>query len=1640
MTKNTDQSNQQDGFVQSLQERIKELEYQNKALKSTLNAQTKEQSNEDIFQNIFDSIEDSVYIHDFNGNILLVNLAASQLLGYEIEELLNLNVKDIVHRPIDDEIVNTFENLEKKKSFIFQDFHYTKLGQKINVEVNIQRLLFRGQKAILNVARNLCERMVQKEALILSERKYHQLFNHMNSAFALHEIIVDDSGKPTDYVYIEVNKAFEELTGLKNDDIKGKAVSQILYHHLKAELIDWIELYGNVALSGESIINDSIYIESMGRWFNLAAYCPQPGYFATIFRDISDQKTIQNALIESEQRYKLLSDLAFEAIIIHRDGQIIDVNSAFEKLTGFTREESIGHDMYQGIRLPEDKKAILENASKPYAKPYQITGITKDGSEYQAEIQGREFNLNGQKNRIVSIRNISEILKTNLALKESEEKFRVLAETTPTGILVYQNDKWQYANRAALSITEYEESELFQMRYWDIIHPEYQQMVKERGKKRQQGMTTDNNYEFKIISKYGKEKWVDMTATQIDYRGQIGVLISVIEISQRKSALLKLSESENRFKSLSRSAMDLASFNSPHEILSYSTKKILESMGNQGYVTVSSFDGNSKTWQLKAVEGLGNKLKKIIGLLGFEITQLKGEILNDFYNEPNFGKLITLELDLHKLTYGLIPVPIARAIERLLSITSIQTISFNHNDHLFGNISILSSENSQSINTEFIEAFISQMTVFLEKERVKHEVKENEKRYKLLSDKATEGILIHHHGQVIDANLAFDKMFGYQIDELKQQHVVNVFISPEYQDLARHHVENEYSLPYEVMGVNKNGDKIPIEIEGNNMMYMGKNVRITLIRDLTERKKAETELRASEAKFKSVFEYANIGVAIADINGIAVDMNDEFLRMVGKFKNDLLGLNYESITHPDDREKEEWFLRRMITGEIDNCRFEKRYIKNTTEIIWADVAIAARRDEKGNVDFFIGMVMDITSWKKSEITLKESEQRFRNLYQTIKSGVAIYKVINQGDQGSDYIIQDINQAALKMLQRNLEDTIGQTLADIRPTIDNYGLVPLLKQVWKSGKTGYFPPKLYEDDHFKNWYEFQVYRLPNNEIVIVYEDVTEQKNSAKQVVASQTRLELAVKSGNIGTWELDLETQQLIWDTKMFELYEYSESNFTGIYKVWSSSLSKDELSRVEEELNQAIQGIKDFNSEFTITTPTGKVKNIKAFALVTQDIDTGHRKMIGVNYDITYQKEQEHLLQAKNEEIASQNIEYQSLNAMLKERVEEINSINTELKIAKELAEKSDQLKTAFLANMSHEIRTPMNSIMGFAQLLGQQPESVKAKQFTSIISNSAQQLLSLIDDIIFYSRLQTGLILLRKKDFCITDLFTDIIESFNLPKYQKGVMLALADPENLPVIRISADYDKLRQIITNLISNAFKYTPEGTITVGYSVDNDQLIFTVTDTGIGIEEDELDRVFSRFYRGQEVEMSNIRGSGLGLSIVKELIDLMGGSINVQSIKGQGSHFYFSIPYEKASHTFTTEKGTTITNNLLDNKTILIAEDELSNYEYLLAILEDRAARIEHAIHGELALEMALKNHYDLILMDIKMPKMNGLEVTKEILKHKKDQLIIAQTAYALTEEKNSALKAGCVAYLTKPISEIDLLTTINQVLSCKRKL
>ena len=235
-----------------------------------------------------------------------------------------------------------------------------------------------------------------------------------------------------------------------------------------------------------------------------------------------------------------------------------------------------------------------------------------------------------------------------------------------------------------------------------------------------------------------------------------------------------------------------------------------------------------------------------------------------------------------------------------------------------------------------------------------------------------------------------------------------------------------------------------------------------------------------------------------------------------------------------------------------------------------------------------------------------------------------------------------------------------------------------------------------------------------------------------------------------------------------------------------------------------------------------------------------------------------------------------------------------ELIEAKEHAEESDRLKSAFLANISHEIRNPLNSIMGFASMLPEEESREAMSEYAQIIVNNSEQLVSLIDGIVLYSKLQTRLMTLKYSLISVSNLLTDIKKSFNLPYYQKGVELIIEfDNEN--DFQISTDYDKMRQIFNNLVANAFKYTSTGNITLGCSLKNENPEFFVKDTGIGISENDQPKIFERFFRGSNINQTYDRGTGLGLSIVKELVELLGGKIWVESEVGKGSVFKFILP-------------------------------------------------------------------------------------------------------------------------------------------------
>lgn len=380
---------------------------------------------------------------------------------------------------------------------------------------------------------------------------------------------------------------------------------------------------------------------------------------------------------------------------------------------------------------------------------------------------------------------------------------------------------------------------------------------------------------------------------------------------------------------------------------------------------------------------------------------------------------------------------------------------------------------------------------------------------------------------------------------------------------------------------------------------------------------------------------------------------------------------------------------------------------------------------------------------------------------------------------------------------------------------------------------------------------------------------------------------------------------------------------------------------------------------------------------------------------------------------------------------------------AKVKAEKSDRLKSAFLANMSHEIRTPMNSIIGFSELLLNADTEEDRQEYVNIIKTSGHHLLNIINDIIDISKIEAGLATLTKDSFSLNNELHEIKALFSVHKelIKNNIDLILITSLSNEECTLNNDKTKFRQIMINLISNAIKFTATGQIEFGYSVvsknDNSFFKFYVKDTGIGLSASEQEVIFERFRQANNTNTNMFRGTGLGLAITKAFVELMDGEIWVESEKGKGAAFYFTLPYTITT-TKTKFKPPEIKTDIKTlynwkGKTILIVEDDAANLFILKAYLQKTGVNIVYVEDGKSAVDTCLENkNIDLVLMDIKLPKMNGYDATKIIKQHRKDLPIIAQTAYAMESDIIKAREAGCDDFISKPIYYDKLYSVINK--------
>jgi PAS domain S-box-containing protein len=659
--------------------------------------------------------------------------------------------------------------------------------------------------------------------------------------------------------------------------------------------------------------------------------------------------------------------------------------------------------------------------------------------------------------------------------------------------------------------------------------------------------------------------------------------------------------------------------------------------------------------------------------------------------------------------------------------------------------------------------------------------------------------------------------------------------------------------------------------------------------------------------------------------------------------------------------------------------------------------------EKSNFENLLEVQNQSLSSSKERIPA--NEKKFRQLYR--KSADAIF-ILKNGR------IIDCSKGALKMFNfKNKKNIIKLYLADISPKFQPDGMSSFEKYketakiVFKKGthRFEWTYTKSNGEDFPTEILLTAIVSEPKNLVIhSVVRDITERKRNEQEIVEAKKRAQESEKYlnsiiNNIGdpVFVKDDQIRLLLVNNAFCELFKLSKEDIIGKTFLEDVTLEEQE-SFIKVDKQVLLNGKENITEELltirendTLTVSTRKTRFIDA---------NGKKYLIGVSRDISERKLGEN-----------------------------------ELKLAKEKAEESDRLKTEFLHNMSHEIRTPMNGILGFSNFLGDANLSnEKRNSYVKIIQNSGRQLLGIIDDILEISTLETKQVVVKEEKTGLNDLLFELFSIFDLKAKNAQISLylekGLSDEQSI----VLTDRVKLHKVLSNLLENAIKFTSIGQINFGYELKDTKLEFFVRDTGIGIPENKVKIIFERFSQADKELSKNVGGLGLGLSIAKENVILLGGDLSVTSKVLEGSTFTFDIPYSPFDLGIETpEKGA---NGETENKlTFLIAEDEEVNFMFVEILLLEQLkldCDIIRAINGKEAVEICKTNEsIDLVLMDLKMPIMSGFKAIKIIKELRPDLPIIAQSAYTTTEDRKRAEDAGCIKFISKPISKEALKDSIH---------
>ncbi|MGD0722126.1 MAG: PAS domain S-box protein [Roseiarcus sp.] len=764
--------------------------------------------------------------------------------------------------------------------------------------------------------------------------------------------------------------------------------------------------------------------------------------------------------------------------------------------------------------------------------------------------------------------------------------------------------------------------------------------------------------------------------------------------------------------------------------------------------------------------------------------------------------------------------------------------------------------------------------------------------------------------------------------------------------------------------------------------------------------------RGSEDRFRQIVESAPNAMIVIDADGVIELVNLQAEQLFGYLRDELAGRPIDMLlpvrfrTGHIDHRAAFWIAptqRAMGVGP-DPFALRKDGGEFPVEVALGPVTTA------GGVKVICSIV-DISARRPMENARGDSEQRMRLTFDGIRDQAIVMLDVEGRVVGW-------NAGAESLIGYAKDEIIGRHVSLLHPPDDvAQGLAERQLAVaaergrveaegWRRRKDG---ARFMAND------TVDAIRGAGGELcgfVEVMRDITEHKRIENQLTETNMRFAMAAEAAGLGFWDFDVEARTLRWDDQMFRLYGLGRTGGEQPFALWARHLHPDDRARAEQEIADAIGGRRNFESEYRIVRPDGRVRRLHCAASLARDAAGRAERLVGVSFDITERKE------------AEQGLER-----------------------ARDAAEAANRSKSEFLAVISHEIRTPMNGVMGLNALLLDTDLTPRQRRMSEAIRDSADSLLTIIDDILDISKLESGKIELEEIDFDLTAVIEGAVELLAPRARQKGLALSV-DFGAVSRTSLHGDAARLRQIALNLLSNAIKFTPRGEVTIAVATSEAAggavaIRCEVLDTGPGVDGEAKKRLFKPFEQADSSVSRRFGGTGLGLSICKKLVELMGGRIGVDDRPGGGSAFWFEVALRPSAAgaaglaTHNPDKGEG--EAAVRSGRILLAEDHAVNIEVARMILEGAGYTVDVALDGVEATEAVRRNRYDLVLMDMQMPRLDGLAATRQIRAAERGGAhlpIIAMTANAMKQDRRRCLEAGMDDYFSKPFKPALLIEKV----------